>query len=60
MRKRAELPDFYSDMNFYWVGATFNDADEANKWEWISHYQQFKDYTNWYSNEDGKKFIIQY
>ena len=52
VRKRSQLPEFYNSTNFYWVGGQFMDDD--SKWSWVSHYQDFNDYTNWFTNVASK------
>ncbi len=52
-KKRNQLPDYYLDTLYYWVGGKVDASAGANDWEWLSHYQPFDDYTRWHSGEDS-------
>lgn len=51
-RKKGQY-EFYAERQFYWIGAK---TDDQGNFHWLSHHQNFDDYTNWAdpSEEDTK------
>ena len=52
-KKRNQLPEYFEDTLYYWVGGRVDVSGGGNQWEWVSHYQAFEDYTKWNGNEDS-------